>query len=58
MATVKEKRVITLAELKEKNCSTWSRKDNSIRGCCTVHLSELHVGDEVLIDNYFTLITE
>ena len=40
--------------IKDLTCSTYSVKDNSDRGC----KSEIKVGDEVVIDNYFTLVTE
>ena len=41
-----------------KGISTFSKKDNSPRGCKTVSASEIKVGDEIVIDNYFTLVTE
>lgn len=53
------KRTITIVEVKElikKGVTTFSRKDNSPRGCKTVSASEIHVGDEIVIDNYFTLV--
>lgn len=53
-----EERTITLKELKEINVDTFSRKDNSPRGIENVSLGEIKPGDEVVIDNYFTLVTE
>lgn len=38
--------------------STFSREDNSPRGCETVSASEIKVGDTVVIDNYFTTVVE
>lgn len=52
------KDTITLAEIKEKNCNTFMRKDNSPRGFDCVMKSQLKVGDEIIINNYFTLIVE
>lgn len=51
-------RTITMNEIKKMNIESWSRKDNSVRGVCTVCSSELQVGDEVVLDNYFTEIIE
>ena len=55
------KHTITIAEVKElmnKGVTTFSRKDNSPRGCATVPADEINVGDEIVIDNYFTLVVE
>lgn len=55
------KHIITLNEVKERannGVTTFSRKDNSPRGCRTVSVSEIKVGDEIVIDNYFTLVVE
>lgn len=55
------KHIITLNEVKERannGVTTFSRKDNSPRGCRTVLASEVKVGDEIVIDNYFTLVVE
>ena len=46
---------ITLRELIGE---TQSVKDNSVRGITTKLTSEVKVGDKVVIDNYFTLVTE
>jgi len=51
-------RTITISELRETGVSTWSVKDNSVRGITTKYTSEVNVGDKVVIDNYFTLVTE
>ena len=48
-------RMISIKELK---CETYSVKDNSVRGIKTVYRSEVKVGDKVVLDNYFTLVTE
>lgn len=52
------KHEITMIEVQEKNCNTFMRKDDSPRGCECVIKSELQIGGEIVIDNYFTLITE
>ena len=51
-------RKITLQELKAKGVSSWSVKDNSARGFSVKNTSEVKVGDKVVIENYFTLVTE
>ena len=55
------KQTITIAEVNElvkKGVTSFSRKDNSPRGCTTVSTNEIKVGDKIVIDNYFTLIVE
>lgn len=55
------KHIITLSEVMERannGVTTFSKKDNSPRGCKTVSASEIKVGDEIVIDNYFTLVVE
>lgn len=47
------KRTIKISEL---TCSTYSKKDNSPRGCKTVSSSDINIRDYVVIDNYFTLV--
>lgn len=47
------KRTIRISEL---TCSTYSKKDNSPRGCITVSSCDINIGDYVVIDNYFTLV--
>lgn len=52
---------ITIAEVKEKarnGCETFMRKDNSVRGCSCVLANAIKVGDEIVIDDYFTLVVE
>ena len=52
---------ITMKEIQNmisNGISTFSKKDNSPRGCKTVSASEIKPGDKVVIDNYFTLVTE
>lgn len=52
---------ITIAEVNElvkKGVTSFSRKDNSPRGCKTVSASEIKVGDKIVINNYFALIVE
>ena len=44
--------------IKELTASTYSVKDNSARGVHTAYKSEIKIGDKVVIDNYFTLVTE
>lgn len=51
-------RTITIEELKGKGIDTWSVKDNSVRGCTTKATSDVRIGDKVVIDNYFTEVTE
>ena len=51
-------RTITLSELQAMGVESWSVKDNSVRGITTKYTSEIKIGDKVVIDNYFTLITE
>jgi hypothetical protein len=51
-------RTISIDELKSTGVSTWSVKDDSPRGVKTKYTSEVNPGDKVVIDNYFTLVTE
>lgn len=48
------KESITMSEINA--CSTWSKKDNSPRGCKTVSSSEIKPGDKVVYENRFTLV--
>ncbi len=48
---------IALKELKEMQVYSWSVKDNSPRGCTTKSINDIKIGDKVVIDNYFTLVT-
>ena len=38
--------------------TTFTKKDNSPRGCKCITANEIKIGDEVVIDNYFTTVTE
>ena len=51
-------RTITIGELIATGVNTWSVKDNSVRGFATKYTSEVRPGDKVVIDNYFTLVTD
>lgn len=51
-------REIKIEVLKTMNISTWSKKVDTPRGVETVSTSQIKVGDKVVIDNYFTLVTE
>ena len=53
-----KQREISINELRKMNVSQWSIKDDSPRGCKTVSIHEIQIGDKILIDNYFTLVTE
>lgn len=55
------KHTITMKEIQNminNGITTFSKKDDSPRGCKTVAATEIQMGDKVVIDNYFTLITE
>ena len=56
------KRTISIKTIKEEaekyGISSWSVKDNSVRGIKTVSTSQVKIGDKVVINNYFTLVTE
>ena len=52
------KRTITIQEVRKMNISTFSKKDDSPRGCKTVSTADLKVGDKIVIDNYFTEIID
>jgi len=51
-------KTISISELKALVINTWSVKDNSVRGFTTKYTDEVNPGDKVVIDNYFTLVTE
>jgi len=51
-------RTISIIELKASGLNSWSVKDNSVRGITTKYTDEIKLGDKVVIDNYFTLVTE
>ena len=52
---------ITMKEVQNminQGTTTFSKKDNSPRGCKCVSASQIKVGDKIVIDNYFTTVTE
>ena len=52
---------ITMKEIQNminQGVSTFSVKSNTPRGCETVAASEIKIGYRVVIDNYFTTVTE
>jgi hypothetical protein len=49
---------ITLKDLVAMGVESLSVKDNSARGISVKYTSEIVVGDKVVIDNHFTLVTE
>lgn len=51
-----EERTITMTEI--KSCTTWSKKDNSPRGCKTVSNTEIKPGDYVVYNNRFTEVID
>lgn len=55
------KHTITMKEVQTKiknGVTTFLKKDNSPRGYSTVSASEIKVGDEIVIDNYFTIVVD
>ena len=54
----KLKHEISMKDIKESKCDTFEKKDDSVRGCSCVSASSLKIGDEVVINNYFTRIVE
>ena len=51
-------RTISIKEIQESAVSTYSVKDSSVRGIATVSKGNVKIGDKVVIDNYFHLVTE
>lgn len=51
-------RTITIKALQEMGVDSWSVKDSSPRGIRTAYTSEIKAGDRVVIDDYFTTVTE
>ena len=54
-------RTITMTEIQEminQGITTFSKKDDSPRGCETASADTIQPGDKVVIDNYFTLVIE
>ena len=55
------KHTITMEEIQNKinnGVTTFMKKNNSNRGCECVSASTIKPGDQVVIDNYFTTVTE
>lgn len=55
------KHTITMKEIKNKineGVTTFMKKDNSPRGCECVSAYQIKPGDEIVINNYFTLVVE
>lgn len=50
--------ITRVKEMSEKGTSTFSRKDNSIRGVETVSADEIKIGDKIVIDNYFHTVIQ
>ena len=51
---------ITMKEVQDMinhGITTFSKKDNSPRGCKCVSASTIKPGDKIVIDNYFTTVT-
>ena len=44
--------------IKELTANTYEVKDNSPRGAKTISKSDVKIGDKVVINNYFTTVTE
>ena len=52
---------ITMEEVQDminQGTTTFTKKDNSPRGCKCVSASQIKVGDKIVIDNYFITVTE
>lgn len=52
---------ITMKEIQDminNGVSTFTKKDNSPRGCECVDASEIRPGDKIVINNYFTTVIE
>ncbi|MFR1051952.1 MAG: hypothetical protein ACLSE7_09515 [Lachnospirales bacterium] len=50
------KRTVSIEELRNMGVDSWSKKSNTPRGIETVYMDEIKPGDEVVIENYFTLV--
>lgn len=51
-------KTITLRELQKMGCMTYSVKDDSVRGIKTIDVSDVKVGDELVLDNRFVKVIE
>ena len=55
-----KKHIISIKEVEKmasNGCNTFSKKDDSPRGCKTVLASEIRIGDKIIINNYFHEVT-
>ena len=51
---------ITIKEIQNKisqGVGSFMKKDDSPRGCSCTPANEIKVGDEIIINNYFTTVT-
>ncbi len=51
-------KTVSIDDLRKSGVESWLVKDNSPRGISTKYTSEIVPGDKVVLDNYFTLVTE
>lgn len=51
------KREIRIEELRKMKADTFTRKADTPRGAETVMKSQVQIGDKIVLDNYFTLVT-
>lgn len=51
-------KTITLKKLQEMGCMTHSVKDDSVRGIKTIDVSDVKIGDEIVLDNRFVKVVE
>jgi len=51
-------RTISIKEIHLSPVSTYSVKDDSVRGVSTVYKDNVKIGDKVVLDNYFHEVTE
>lgn len=47
-----------IQEMAKNGINTFSKKDDSPRGCKTILANDVKIGDKVVIDNYFVLVTQ
>lgn len=52
------KREISIKTLKEMKTKTFTRKADTPRGAETISINQVQIGDKIVLDNYFTLVTE
>lgn len=53
-----EIRMHQIKEMTEQGISTFTKKDNSPRGCRTITADQVQPGDKILIDNHFHTVIE